>query len=677
MDESTAGRLIADKYRVMRALGHGSTGTVFLCEHTALEKQVAVKVLHRELADNTGLVQRFQREARTAARLDHPNTVHVMDFGQDDDGTLYLVMEYVDGRDLAEVLESEWPLSDQRIMGIMSQVLSALSAAHALGIVHRDLKPENILVRSATEAQDEQIKVCDFGIAQLSPIRLARAGKPHSAMPLRVTGDGMVVGTPAYMSPEQARALPLDARSDLYSAGVVLFQLLTRTLPFVSETPMSVAVMHCTTPPPVPSGFGPVNPALEAVCLKAMCKTPDARYQTAAEMLAALTKAKGHPSSARMLARRSLTPVTGSDEARVALARRSSTAIERTSRTPRLGAPVAGISGAPTELCVPAVHGRIQPGARRKRRTGSLLLAAVAISLLGLVAVPRLLPSEKDAASAREEREERPEAPAVDQVAAAAQPAAPLASEPTAPPAPAREPAATAPAAPEPRAVSVLASAAPASSTRHGAVRLRKPAAASPEAPATATDAPTNALPNEVHDIARSVLAESANREAAAPLITAKAIDLKPAEETMSGASPEASAVAPEPAHKAPEPPPVAVAAPGPQPLAASNVEQAKVAIGSTHSRGVAKANVRAALNQAAFTRCYRDARRSGVGPSAAASASLELNTDMSGRITSARLGGALPKSLRECVEQAARVGQVRGVDTGEAQATIELQFQP
>jgi len=283
------GTLINDRYRVLRLIGSGSTGAVYLCQHEGLDKWVALKILHREMEQNASLVDRFKLEAKAASRLEHPNSVRVLDFGHDTvTGALFIAMEYIEGRDLLQVLEEDGPFSAERAVSVMCQILDVLGVAHSLGIVHRDLKPENIIVRPVEEdgAVRELVTVCDFGIAQFAP-RRGGGGFEHE----NTGDDGVVAGTPAYMSPEQARAEVQDARSDLYSAGVVLYQLMTLHLPFEADDAYELALKHCVEVPPPPSSFGAVNPQLEEVCLKALAKSKNARYQTAREMRVALTRA--------------------------------------------------------------------------------------------------------------------------------------------------------------------------------------------------------------------------------------------------------------------------------------------------------------------------------------------------------------------------------------------------
>jgi serine/threonine protein kinase len=286
------GRTIAGKYVVEAVIGDGGSGTVYRARQLALDRTVALKVLHREFAQDQQFISRFKREAQAASRLDHPNSVRVLDFGHDDDSCLYLAMEHVEGRTLQEVIRDEWPLSNARIVDLLSQVLAALGVAHELGVIHRDLKPENIIVvsgRSDEGTATETAKVCDFGIATLATI-----GREKDAVPSQghVTGHGFVVGTPEYMSPEQLRGEPPDQRTDLYAVGVVLYQLLTGRLPFYGESPLALAVKQATETPTPPSRVVAadvhVNLALEAICLKAMNKRAEDRFASAREMRAAL-----------------------------------------------------------------------------------------------------------------------------------------------------------------------------------------------------------------------------------------------------------------------------------------------------------------------------------------------------------------------------------------------------
>jgi serine/threonine-protein kinase len=230
------------------------------------------------------VAERFHREARAASRLDHPSSIRVFDFGQEPDGLLYLVMEYVEGRDLLTVMNEETPFEPRRIAIILSQVLAALAVAHEQGIVHRDLKPENILVSHGLTDDGETIdvvKVCDFGIAAI-----ASSNDPEA---MRLTGSGLVVGTPEYMSPEQARGAPLDGRSDLYSVGVVLYHLLTGRVPFSGDSAVNTAIMHVTAKVTPPSKHdASVDPVLEAICLRALAKEPNDRFASARQMRAAL-----------------------------------------------------------------------------------------------------------------------------------------------------------------------------------------------------------------------------------------------------------------------------------------------------------------------------------------------------------------------------------------------------
>jgi len=288
-NQSLLGRTLGDRYVVERLLGTGAMGTVYCARQMGLGTMVAIKVLHPQLATDRELVQRFEREAFSTSRLDHPNVLRVLDFGQDGD-LLFLVTEYVEAQNLLTIMEAQWPLDDQRIVAILSQMLGALMAVHEIGIVHRDIKPENILVLAGKNddgATVDIVKVCDFGVAQFARQTL-RDSRPFAP---RITPGGIAIGTPDYMSPEQARGQSVDGRSDLYSVGVVLYHLLTGQTPFNADTPLGIALRHVSDAPIPPSHHRRVHPKLEAICLCALSKQPDDRFQTASDMRKALRNA--------------------------------------------------------------------------------------------------------------------------------------------------------------------------------------------------------------------------------------------------------------------------------------------------------------------------------------------------------------------------------------------------
>ena len=287
--EALVGRTIAGKYCLETMVGEGAMGAVYRARQTTLGTTLAIKVLHSQLAGEPLFAARFLREAQAASRVDHPSSMRVIDFGEEPDGLLYIAMEYVDGKTLAKIIEESSPLPVARIVDIACQALAALAVAHDIGVIHRDLKPENIMV---LEGEDDEgrthdiVKVCDFGVAKL----LEGGSRAPS-----VTAQGVVVGTPEYMSPEQARGDALDARSDLYAMGVLLFHLMTGKVPFDSSTAFGTAFMHVNDEPTRPRLLNPgVDSRLEAICLKAMRKRPEDRFASARELRGELRALLGH-----------------------------------------------------------------------------------------------------------------------------------------------------------------------------------------------------------------------------------------------------------------------------------------------------------------------------------------------------------------------------------------------
>ncbi len=262
-----------DRYEMHRHLARGGMSDVYLARDLLLDRPVAVKVLFSEYARDPTFVERFRREAQAAANLNHPNIVAVYDWGQQS-GTYFIVMEYIEGRSLSDIVRTEGPLHPRRAAEIAADVAAALGFAHRNGVVHRDIKPGNILI-----APSGQVKVADFGIAQ------AIAGGTEA----NLTQAGAVMGTATYFSPEQAQGKPVDPRSDLYSLGCVLYEMLTTRPPFSGDTPVAIAYKHVQEQAPLPSSTGvAVPPALEAIVAQLMAKDPANRYASAEDLRADL-----------------------------------------------------------------------------------------------------------------------------------------------------------------------------------------------------------------------------------------------------------------------------------------------------------------------------------------------------------------------------------------------------
>jgi len=263
--------LFDGRYRVVRKLGSGGMADVYLAEDEELGRRVAIKILNERHANDEQFVERFRREAKNAAGLSHPNIVSIYDRGEAE-GTYYIAMEYLDGRSLKELVVARGPLPVGDAIAFTREVLSALRFAHRKGVVHRDIKPHNVMADA-----DGRLKVTDFGIA--------RAGASQ------MTEAGSIIGTAQYLSPEQARGAAVDQRSDLYSVGIVLYELLTGAVPFNGETPVEIAMRHLSDTPQPPSMKRPeIPPDLDMIVLRALAKNPDDRFQTAAEMDAELER---------------------------------------------------------------------------------------------------------------------------------------------------------------------------------------------------------------------------------------------------------------------------------------------------------------------------------------------------------------------------------------------------
>ncbi|HJS41848.1 MAG TPA: serine/threonine-protein kinase [Gemmatimonadales bacterium] len=282
------GQVVADRYHVMKQLGEGGMGRVYLAEHVKMGRRSAIKVMNPSMVHDPDAVARFNREASNASRINHPNVCAIYDFGETADGLVFLAMEFIEGEPLTDLLIRERILPVARAANIFLQTAEALQAAHELGIVHRDLKPENIMLTKGRDGSDT-VKVVDFGIAK------AIGGTEASQ---KVTKTGLVMGTPEFMSPEQLSGDNVDGRSDLYSLALVLYQMLSGKLPFEATTVQETMIKRLTEEPAKLTDVRPdlvFPPGLQAVLDSALTRTPAQRYQSVAKFAADVAAVTGRP----------------------------------------------------------------------------------------------------------------------------------------------------------------------------------------------------------------------------------------------------------------------------------------------------------------------------------------------------------------------------------------------
>jgi beta-lactam-binding protein with PASTA domain len=341
MTEVAGNTLVDGRYRVLRRIGSGGMADVYCAEDTHLGRQVAIKVLHRRFAQDQEFVERFRREAKSAAGLNHPNVVGVFDRGEHE-GTYYIAMELLEGQTLKDIVAAEAPLPQERVIDLGLQILQAAGFAHSHGVIHRDFKPHNVIVD-----QHGHAKVTDFGIA--------RAGASE------MTETGSIMGTAQYLSPEQAQGHAVTATSDVYSIGVMLYEMLAGRLPFEGDSAVAVALKHLSEPPAPISQWRPdVHPALEAVVMAALAKDPAQRWQSAEDLAAGLEAARTQIAAG---------PNGGQDTAAFAA----------------IPMPVVDETG-PTQFApAPVVAPVAEPEEKRERRWLWWAIGALAVALLGVL----------------------------------------------------------------------------------------------------------------------------------------------------------------------------------------------------------------------------------------------------------------------------------------------------
>ena len=281
-DEDRTGQVLSGRYRLLERAARGGSGYVYRAQHVTIGKQVAVKILHRRLISNELQVERFLREAKAAARISHDNVIELIDYGETEDSAVYVVMEWLEGEDLGETLSREGAFTWKRTKQIALQICRALHAAHSRNILHRDLKPENCF-RIKRRSNRDFIKLLDFGLAKV----FGDETKPERSL----TKTGNLFGTPEYMSPEQAQGVTPDHRTDVYSLGVMLYEMLTGSVPFDADNYVGVLVKHASERPDPPSRRAPemgITPALDGLVMRALAKDPEDRYADIREFAQAI-----------------------------------------------------------------------------------------------------------------------------------------------------------------------------------------------------------------------------------------------------------------------------------------------------------------------------------------------------------------------------------------------------
>jgi serine/threonine protein kinase len=614
--DALIGRTIANKFVIESLLGSGAMGAVYRARQTALDKIVAIKVLHGEHADDAQFAARFQREAKAASRLNHPNSMTVIDYGEEPDGLLYIAMEYLDGENLLGLLKRDFPLAPARTADLLMQTLAALAVAHDMGVVHRDLKPENIMVLHGTDDDGnpaDVVKVCDFGIAKITDSRAYKRDGSDRVSEAPVTTAGFLVGTPEYMSPEQGKGEKLDSRSDLYSVGVILYQLLTNVVPFDAENAIGVVLTHITEEPERPSLVNPgADRRLEAVCLRALRKVPADRYQTAREMRgdlrAAIDGSRGTPTSTPA-------PLPASANIRVAV-RDSAPASEHAATLELSAAAVSQRRAVVDSQSKPTLTGTSAPVARAPRRgRTAVLMAAVIATIAGIGSY---------AAFDRFRRHAGEEVDLAHDL--------PIGS----------------------------IGATPSGSAKLGSIRSDD-----------SSRGPSNGSPSGSHRPLLPIASHSgAAPSASAPV--ASAVPLASATDAPSASTTPAVSAAPSASSSAAAPTPSASAAPDP-----FDADKAFVVVGLISANGAQESGVRAALRGVNFSGCYKAAlKRTGVR--AAGQASLSLSIDADGHVRSAILqpSFALPTDASRCIQSsAASISVAKAQIDGAGTAQIYLDF--